>query len=59
MLKKSIIGLLLGSVSASQDLFQEGSESRDLMRINGNMAAAFTPLNKDGDLDFTNIHLMA
>jgi dihydrodipicolinate synthase/N-acetylneuraminate lyase len=29
------------------------------MKIRGNMAAAFTPVNKDKELDFTNLEKMA
>ena len=39
--------------------FDEGSASRDSHRIYGNMAAAFTPFNAHGELDFTNVDKMA
>ena len=60
MFKFSMLALLAGaSASTSEDLFAENSESRELMKIKGNMAAAFTPLNEAGNLDFTNLELMA
>ena len=48
MLKQSIIALFLANTSANQDPFAEGSQSREDMRINGNMAAAFTPIAHNG-----------
>ena len=39
--------------------FAEGSESREAMKINGPMVAAFTPFDKDGELDFTNMPKLA
>ena len=43
----------------AQDLFAEGSESRSAMRMNGVITAAFTPVDSEGNLDFTNLRLMA
>ena len=39
--------------------FDEGSASREAMKIAGPMAAAFAPLGQDGELDFTNMPKMA
>ena len=47
------------TASTASDQFTEGSASRDSHRILGNMSAAFTPVNKDYQLDFTNIEKMA
>ena len=58
MFKYSLLALL-GSANANMDIFAEGSESRESMKLYGNMAAAFTPVNKDGDLDFKNLIKMA
>lgn len=62
MYKYSVLALLAGvsaSNASSADIFAENSESRELMKIHGIMAAAFTPLNQDGNLDFKNLELMA
>jgi hypothetical protein len=50
---------LPASPSTIQEKFAEGSESRELQKIHGNMAAAFTPVDQKGNLDFTNIEKMA
>jgi len=39
--------------------FDEGSAEREAMKISGPMAAAFAPMDKDGELDFTNMRKMA
>ena len=57
MLQKLSILALLGLVNCS-DRFAEGSESRELSKLHGNIAAVFTPVNANGDLDFTNLEKM-
>lgn len=47
------------TTSFAIDEFAEGSASRESHKIYGNMAAAFTPVNKDFELDFTNVPKMA
>lgn len=56
--------LLAATVAASLNTdtvskFAEGSSSRELLKINGNMVAAFTPVDKDGNLSFVNLEKMA
>lgn len=64
-MRKALISLALVCASTlaaetpDYSKFAEGSESRELMKIHGHMSAAFTPVDKDGNLDFTNIELMA
>ena len=43
----------------ANDKFAEGSESRELMKILGHVSAVFTPVNQDGELDFTNLEKLA
>ena len=58
-------GLLLALVALSvtfvyaNDKFAEGSASRDSQKIYGHVTAAFTPVNSEGMLDFTNLEKMA
>jgi len=58
-------GLLLALVALSvtfvyaNDKFAEGSASRDSQKIYGHVTAAFTPVNSEGVLDFTNLEKMA
>ena len=49
---------LLGSVSCKYEQFAEGSKLRDLHKVRGNMAAVFTPVDKDGNLNFDNLEAM-
>ena len=58
MLSKLNLLALLGAVSCKYEQFAEGSELRDLHKIKGNMAAVFTPVDKDGNLDFDNLEAM-
>ena len=56
-IKSFAAAALLAMVSA--DKFAEGSESRDIMRINGHVSAVFTPTDKMGNLDTTKLPKMA
>ena len=59
MYKFKVLALLAGVSASNSHMFDQNSESRELMKIHGIMAAAFTPLNQDGNLDFKNLELMA
>ena len=54
-----LVALCVACVAGNADKFAEGSESRELMKINGHVSAAFTPVNATGGLDFTNLDKMA
>jgi hypothetical protein len=50
---------LMAAAVASYEAFEEGSESRELMKLHGLISAAFTPVNEHGELDFSNLNAMA
>ena len=61
-MKTAFVSFLVAVAMAAQhdySKFAEGSETRDLMKLKGHMSAAFTPVDKDGNLDFTNLPQMA
>ena len=69
MIRPILLILALATLVTSQEMpqphpavvdkFAEGSESREMLKLYGNVAAAFTPVNSDLELDFTNLNLMA
>lgn len=58
MISKLTLLALLGSATCKYEQFAEGSQARDLMKIHGNMAAVFTPVDANGNLDFDNLPAM-
>ena len=59
MLKKLTLASVVALATAKVDQFAEGSQERELHKLHGHMAAAFTPVDKDGNLEFTNLEKMA
>lgn len=59
MFKKLALASVVALASAKVDQFAEGSPERELHKLHGHVSAAFTPVDKDGNLDFTNLEKMA
>ena len=59
MFKKLTLAAVFGLVSAKINQFAEGSPERESHKIHGHVSAAFTPVDKNGELDFTNLEKMA
>ena len=59
MFKKLTLAAVVALAAAKVDQFAEGSPERESHKLLGHMSAAFTPVDKDGELDFTNLEKMA
>ena len=59
MFKKLALASIVALAAAKVDQFAEGSPERESHKIYGHVSAAFTPVDKDGELDFTNLEKMA
>ena len=59
MFKKLALAAVVALAAAKVDQFAEGSPERESHKIYGHVSAAFTPVDKDGELDFTNLEKMA
>merc|ERR1712166_1688595 len=59
MFKKLALASVVALAAAKVNQFAEGTPERESHRIYGHVSAAFTPVDKDGELDFTNLDKMA
>ena len=59
MFNKLTLAAVVALAAAKVDQFAEGSPEREGHKLYGHMSAAFTPVDKDGELDFTNLEKMA
>ena len=58
-MKKALATFATAAIVSANSLFEEGSESRELMKLYGHVSAVFTPVNEKGELDTKNLPLLA